>query len=615
MNQFSNEKETRAKGGQNMVSTEEGDTKEKRKPRLSHGRQPRPRRDRRFFWIRIVGGIFVVFLAIVTSFSYKTGVEADGRNQQGMVSEPVKENAKILDLDLTGLDAEGAASALKDRYPWDLKVVCQEMVYQVPDLLSEKVKDLLPAYYASGKSEPLSLEALGEEAARLALEAAAAWERPAAEPRLSGYDSTSGTFLFDEGTAGLAIDKEALRQAVLQAVLDKRFDAVVEVSAQEIPLSSGGEDARSRYRVMGSFTTKTTANQNRNTNILLSSQALNGTIVEPGAEFSFNEGVGQRTAAKGYRSATAYSNGAVVQEIGGGVCQVSTTLYNAVVASGLETTLRQSHTFQPTYVTPGMDATVSWGGPDYKFRNQSDAPVGILAEFKDRVLTISIYGLPVLEEGVTRSLESVKTASLGAPAPSYVEDPTLPPGTESVRKSGSGGSKWTTYLVTARDGAVVSKELDHTSTYKGHAGVVARNSSAVQVTLPATDPAGTAGQLPVEPGQPTAEPGQTPAEPGQTPVEPGQPPVDPGQTTADPGQTPVGPGQPGNGNSGGPGSHGPSETGGPGGAEGGSPGPGAVQTPGSGQPAPDSGQQPGGGNAPGPVVSHQGENGPGATNP
>lgn len=82
-------------------------------------------------------------------------------------------------------------------------------------------------------------------------------------------------------------------------------------------------------------------------------------------------GVGQRTEAKGYQGAAAYNNGEVVQEIGGGVCQTSSTLYNAVVKAGLKTTTRRSHTFEPSYVTPGTDATVSWGGPDYAFVNNS----------------------------------------------------------------------------------------------------------------------------------------------------------------------------------------------------------------------------------------------------
>ena len=82
--------------------------------------------------------------------------------------------------------------------------------------------------------------------------------------------------------------------------------------------------------------------------------------MRPGEEFSFNNTIGERTEEKGFGAAAAYNNGEVVQEVGGGVCQVSTTLYNAVVRAGLKVTYRQGHTFQPTYVTPGQDATVSW---------------------------------------------------------------------------------------------------------------------------------------------------------------------------------------------------------------------------------------------------------------
>ena len=97
--------------------------------------------------------------------------------------------------------------------------------------------------------------------------------------------------------------------------------------------------------------------------------------------------VGERTEAKGYQAAAAYSNGEVVQEIGGGVCQVSTTLYNAVIRSGLKTTVRRSHTYEPSYVTPGQDATVSYGGPDYKFINNSNTAIGIRASYSNQVCT------------------------------------------------------------------------------------------------------------------------------------------------------------------------------------------------------------------------------------
>ena len=131
----------------------------------------------------------------------------------------------------------------------------------------------------------------------------------------------------------------------------------------------------------------------------LAAEAINGTIIKPGEEFSFNGVVGRRTEAKGYKGAAAYNNGEVVQEIGGGVCQVSTTLYNAVVRAGLEISYRRSHTFEPSYITPGQDATVSYDQPDFRFINNSKAAIGIKASYSNQKMTVSVYGIPILEDG------------------------------------------------------------------------------------------------------------------------------------------------------------------------------------------------------------------------
>ena len=196
----------------------------------------------------------------------------------------------------------------------------------------------------------------------------------------------------------------------------------------------------------------------------------------PGRSF-FNETVGQRTEAKGYKGAAAYNNGEVVEEIGGGVCQTSSTLYNAVLKAGLKTTKRQSHTYEPSYVTPGTDATVSWNGPDYRFVNNSSAAIGIRARYSDQTITVSIYGVPVLEEGVTYSLKSKKLKDLDPPAPAYEEDPTLEPGVEKQKSGGSRGSYWETRLVVKKGEEIISQDVDHVVTYKGHAPVVLRNTS------------------------------------------------------------------------------------------------------------------------------------------
>ena len=239
---------------------------------------------------------------------------------------------------------------------------------------------------------------------------------------------------------------------------------------------------------IGSFSTNTTANKVRNKNIQLACQAINGTILRPGEEFSFNNTVGERTEAKGYGAATAYNEGEVVQEVGGGICQVSTTLYNAVLKSGLKTTKRQSHTFEPNYVTPGMDATVSWGGPDYRFANvpshaeysNSDSySIGIYAEYSNQKVTISIYGRPVLKDGYSYSLSSKKVKDID------VVRKLIEPGSDKKPTTGTKGSQWTTNLVVKKDGEVVSDKLDHNTYYSGHIEYYTDTPAATETSSPA----------------------------------------------------------------------------------------------------------------------------------
>lgn len=172
----------------------------------------------------------------------------------------------------------------------------------------------------------------------------------------------------------------------------------------------------------------------------------------------------------------------ISQELGGGVCQISSTLYRVVFQSGMEVTFRRSHTFEPNYVTPGQDAAISWEQPDFRFVNTSDKPIGILASYADRKATVSIFGVPVLEDGVVWDLASEKVEEIDPPEPEYVEDPTLAPGTENTIKAATKGSRWDTYKVVYKDGQEVERTLDHSKTYLGHSAVIHRNTSSASGT-------------------------------------------------------------------------------------------------------------------------------------
>ncbi len=155
---------------------------------------------------------------------------------------------------------------------------------------------------------------------------------------------------------------------------------------------------------------------------------------------------------------------------------VSSILYNAVIAAGLQTTERTGHSYEPTYVTPGQDATVSYMKPDFVFTNTSEVPVGIRTSFQNRTMYVEIFGVPVLETGTKRYMESRKVSDVEPPAPTYIEDPAVPYGEEVIAKNSTNGSVWTTDIVLEKDGEVVERTYLHRTSYKGHAAVIHRNT-------------------------------------------------------------------------------------------------------------------------------------------
>lgn len=147
---------------------------------------------------------------------------------------------------------------------------------------------------------------------------------------------------------------------------------------------------------LGSQTTSYTSSAaGRANNVELSAKKINGYILAPGETFSYNTAVGKRTAAAGFKEAGAYAGGKVIQEIGGGICQTSSTLYCAALYANLQIVARDEHYFAVGYVPWGLDATVSWGGPEFKFKNNREFPIKIVTKCENRQLTVEIWGTDV----------------------------------------------------------------------------------------------------------------------------------------------------------------------------------------------------------------------------
>ena len=218
-------------------------------------------------------------------------------------------------------------------------------------------------------------------------------------------------------------------------------------------------------------TSYTSSNANRSNNVELATRKINGTVLMPGETFSYNNTVGKRTVSAGFREAGAYSAGQVVTEVGGGICQVSSTLYNAVLRANLEIVARSNHHYQVGYVPVGTDATVSWGAPDFKFKNNRNYAIRINAYTSNKHVYIKIQGLKQ-DDDYEISITS-KVNSTIAPSITYTTDASLKKGQTKVIQKGSSGAYSTTYKIYKKNGTTVKTEVISNDKYYPHNQVVA----------------------------------------------------------------------------------------------------------------------------------------------
>lgn len=199
----------------------------------------------------------------------------------------------------------------------------------------------------------------------------------------------------------------------------------------------------------------------RTNNVRLAAKAINGTILNPGDEFSYNGVVGERSEARGYKPAGAYANGKIIEEFGGGVCQPSSTLYMAVLRADLEVTERHNHSFTVSYTPLGEDATVDYGTLDFRFKNNTDYPVKVLAEQVGGQMVMTIIGTKTTDKSVKTRTEVLKTYT-----PETVEkkDTSMKVGQTRVDQTGITGYSTRTYKQITVNGQM-SEVLANSSSY------------------------------------------------------------------------------------------------------------------------------------------------------
>lgn len=406
--------------------------------------------------------------------------------------------------------------------------------------LSNTKADILEAF-AGESQEPLVLSTVTTDPADVDMEAV--HDQVYAEVQNAALDKE--TFEITPSVTGLDFQVADAQAALKDA--DWGSDVSVTLTVTEPTVSTESLKELLFRDVLGEASSSVSGSSNRKSNVKLSASVCDGIILLPGEVFSYNNTTGSRTADKGYLPAPSYVGGKSTDEVGGGICQTSSTIYYAALNSNLKIVERHNHMFAVGYVPDGMDATVWYGASDFRFENDTDYPIKIVTEYKNSRLTVQIYGTKTDDLYVKMTNKELSSTAWST---EYKVDPSLPAGTTKTEQTPYRGRVVEAYRnVYDGNGNLVSSTLESKSTYKmrnqiilvspydaaqyglteADGAIITTPSPSPTTTTPAeTTPATAAPSatpvLPVEPqpsATPSAAPSETPAPsaaPSETPA-------------------------------------------------------------------------------------------------
>ncbi|MCR5793018.1 MAG: VanW family protein [Lachnospiraceae bacterium] len=436
--------------------------------------------------LAVVAGTSCVVLLTVTA-GYKAFAQS--------TEEPtISEGIYIETLDVGGMTEEQAVKAL-DEYAADLSD--KEVVVTVGDKETKtSLKDLgykckendtveeAMAYGKSGnfikrykdmkdlKNEPKVFELeFGLEMDKVTEFVADKCVKFEQKPVNAKLSRENGKFIVTESKTGIAVDADATAKAIVSAVEEddiKNTEVKVEavVTTKEPKYTS--EQLKLCKDVLGTFsTTYASSSSSRANNLANGARLINGSIIWPGKTFSTSKTMSPITVANGYTIAGAYQNGVVVDSVGGGVCQVATTLYNAALLSELEIVERANHSMIVGYVKPSMDAAISGDYKDLKIKNNTDAPIYIEGHTEGRTITFTIYGHETRDTSkrtIEYESEVISTISPGGEV--VKKDSSKPKTYRHVEQSAHIGYVARLWKIVYENGKQVSREKVNDSSYK-----------------------------------------------------------------------------------------------------------------------------------------------------
>ncbi len=301
---------------------------------------------------------------------------------------------------------------------------------------------------------------------------------------------TKDPFTIYPEVQGIDFDVEAAKELLKEE--KEEYVVKLTITKPKVTIDQIGTEAFPDQ--LANFTTRyDVSDRNRSTNLEIACQKINGKVILAGETFSYNQTLGPRTAAAGYKNGKVYEAGEVVDGIGGGICQISSTLYNTALMANLEIVERRNHQFVTSYLPAGRDATVVYGAIDFKFKNTRKFPVRIVASAKNGIATVSMFGIK--EEQEYTFTFSTKTVASIPPTTKYEEDASLPAGTEKVKRKGANGLKTETYITKSLNGKAISTTLLSKDTYDAMTKIILKstkeetnNTTPTNITTPNTTP-------------------------------------------------------------------------------------------------------------------------------
>lgn len=246
-------------------------------------------------------------------------------------------------------------------------------------------------------------------------------------------DANISRFQYKDGTNGQSVDLNAVADSIIGEVQSGNYatiEAPVTVLEPTVKLS----DVKNETQLIASWTSSYSNHYgyNRNWNVAKLSGIINGQVIQPGQEWSINKTAGDRTVAAGWQKAPGIENGGYTDQPGGGVCQISSTTYNAAIRAGLTITEAKHHSIRSNYIPLGLDATISSGSPDLKIKNPYNTPIYIVSYVNpaDKNVTVEIYGSPVTDPQygqVILDFTSQDLGTYGTPTMNYIYNTKVAP--------------------------------------------------------------------------------------------------------------------------------------------------------------------------------------------